>query len=170
MNMLIPLNAKTEAPSIFYNREDLGDAPALHRWRASWWRFADNGDCYGVCLTAYPVVRLTRCGAWISTDNDWDWDYSGEEPVAIWRPYWPPGSEGEKRNRRWVANDSDSAWAKPTRDAAIHSIAYRLYRWSQVLSRDARRVRGAEAALRRLAPRETPFCDMVGLVMDEMAR
>ena len=120
-----------------YPFDDLGDDQNLHRWRA-FWGFRDmRGEFSGIELRAYPVTRLTPTGAWIDTDN---YRTGGAWEADEWH------------KKRWVSNDGGQAWAKPTRDAAIHSIAVRLTRWTNNLAREIDRARSAANALEKLRP------------------
>jgi hypothetical protein len=127
-------------PSINWARlcDDLGDNPATHRWRAGWDKNWD-GVVIGIELRAYPVVKLTPQGAQI-------------DPEA-WREYKTSGTgwhlTGEKR---FVTNTGAQAWAKPTQEDALHSIAVRLERWARQVYRDTVKVRQAAAIVQALRP------------------
>lgn len=127
-----------------WNQEDLGDDPDHHRWRASWYDTWDHEHCggrkvVGILLAAYPVTRLTPCGAWIDK--------------ASWRENIPAGRQWKFTGQtRWVSDDGGAAFAKPTRDEALHSIAYRLMRWNQKTQRDVRRLRQAAIVCNALLP------------------
>ena len=125
-----------------YNQQDLDDAPELYRWRAQW--FTDDGIVTGIELAAHPVVSVTPHGAWIDQHayrqmqrDGLAWNLSGE--------------------KRWVSNDGGQAWAKPTQEAALHSIAVRLQRWAQNVYRDAKRVHSAARVLKTLRPDDEIF-------------
>lgn len=120
-----------------YSFEDLGDAPHLHRWRAFWGLGDFRDEVSGIELKAYRVTRLTPTGAWIDTDNF--------RTGGVWET-------DDWHKKRWVSNDGGQAWAKPTRDAAIHSIAVRLTRWTNNLAREIDRARSAADALEKLRP------------------
>jgi len=126
-----------------YGFEDLGDDPAAHRWRA-WWT-GDGIDPMGISLQPYPVIKLTPCGAWISRGS--------------WR-----SSDGQWQNidnlPRIVMNRSHQAWAKPTQEAALHSLAVRLCRWSSGVARDFSRAHDAAKALAILKPDLADFADV----------
>jgi len=120
-----------------YSFANLPEAPSLHRWRAYW-------SEYGIELRAYPVTRLTPCGAWINVDAYREY---GEWEFADWHTL------------RWVANDSNRAWAKPTREDAIKSLAVRLTRWSQKLVNESERILRAVNALRTIRPELATYAD-----------
>lgn len=125
-----------------YNMDDLGDAPDLHRWRAQW---SDSDDAVdGIQLVAYPVVSVTPKGAWIDQHA---WRERQRDGLA-WH------LSGEKR---WVSNDGAQAWAKPTQEQALVSIAVRLHRWSQKLYHETRRLRAAAEVLKVLRPQDQSF-------------
>lgn len=122
-----------------YSFANLPEAPSLHRWRAYW-------SEYGIELRAYPVTRLTPCGVWIDTDayrnrTDDGWEFDDWHTL------------------RWVANDSNRAWAKPTREDAIKSLAVRLTRWSQKLVNESERILRAVNALRTIRPELATYAD-----------
>lgn len=126
------------APTISqYLFEDLGDAPHLHRWRAFWGLGDFRGEVSGIELKAYRVLRLTPTGAWIDTDNF--------RTGRVWET-------DDWHRKRWVSNDGRQAWAKPTRDEAILSLAVRLTRWTDRLSGEVGRARSAAEALGKLRP------------------
>lgn len=56
-----------------YNHDDLGDDPANHRWRASWYgtygQYGGSDKVIGILLAAYPVLKVTACGAWIGKNS-----------------------------------------------------------------------------------------------------
>lgn len=119
---------------------ELGDDPATHRWRAQW-DTDYGGDVRGITLTAYPVIKLTPQGAWV-------------DHIA-WPEYNRDGLgwhlTGEKR---WVSNTGGMAWAKPTQDIALNSIAIRLHRWAQKLHHDNVKIRQAIKVLMILRPED----------------
>jgi hypothetical protein len=133
------------APKIYkgYNMDNLGDVPDLHRWRARWSNSGD-GVVTGIELVAHPVVSVTRCGAWVDP-NAW---CERQRDGLAWH------LSGEKR---WVSNDGGQAWAKPTQEAALYSIAVRLHRWSQKLYHETRRLREAAEVLKVLRPQDQSF-------------
>jgi hypothetical protein len=132
------------APKIYkgYNMEDLGDAPDLHRWRAQWSNSEESVD--GIQLVAYPVVSVTPKGAWIDTHAYRQMQRDG----LVWY------LSGFKR---WVSNDGAQAWAKPTQEQALVSIAVRLHRWSQRLYHETRRLRAAAEVLKVLRPQDQSY-------------
>lgn len=89
-----------------------GDDPSAHRWRAKWESSRLGGEIDHIVLLAYPVTRATPCGAWIDPHA---YRYQGA--------WCCPGKQ------RWVGNDSRSAFAKATREAALNSLRIRLKRW-----------------------------------------
>lgn len=147
---MIPFAEVSEVREIAqgYDVRDLGDDASAHRWRA-WWRqgYSDLG-VNGIVLHAYPVIRATPVGAWIDTD-------------AVREATKPPWEEGapalewtkaDWHRTRWVSNTSGAAWAKPTREAAIYSLAVRLDRWATNIAREARRAKQAADAMAELRP------------------
>lgn len=133
-----------------YNQTTLSDDPEKHRWRAHWEDTYDHGNeggyrVCGILLIAYPVLRKTPKGAWIDRSSlarmapggEVTWDFSGRT--------------------RWVSDDGAMAFAKPTREQALHSLAYRLMRWHQKSLRDLRRVHQAAAMCRDLLPQYAEF-------------
>ena len=130
----------------YYWHDDLGDAPDLHRWRASW---ENNGMGYPDCivLSAHPVVKLTPMGAWIAqhayreaTKQPWE----DGAPGYAWNTY---GTKG-----RFVLNGSGMSWAKLTQEEAIASIAYRMECWARRMVNDYRRVVAAVDTMERIRP------------------
>ena len=111
-----------------FGYEGLGDNADEHRWRA-WWE--QNG---GIRLCAYPVVRATPCGAWIDRHAYYhgQWVLSGD--------------------KKFVHNESGMAWAKPTQEDAIKSIAIRLCRWTARLNSEVDRAKNAAMALDKMRP------------------
>jgi len=133
------------APKIYkdFNQDDLGDAPDTHRWRA-WWSDADN--CVdGIRLVAYPVLSVTPKGAWIDPD--------------AWRERRTDGLgwNVSTLRKRWVSNDGGQAWAKPTQEDALISIAVRLHRWSQNLYHETQRLHAAAEVLKVLRPQDQSY-------------
>ena len=140
INIVNLFSGVESAPTISsFGYEDLGDNPTTHRWRAQW---ATGGD--GIWLVAYPVIKLTPCGAWIN-------EHSYREATKQWVPY----LEGMKK--RFIYNDSGQAWAKPTKEEALHSLAIRLCRWTNNIRREVDRARAAAETLRKLRPQEADF-------------
>ena len=138
------------APTISsFGYEDLGDDPTTHRWRAQW---ETNGE--GIWLVAYPVIKTTPCGAWI---NEHSYREATKQPWEEGAPdkQWVPYREGMKK--RFVHNNSGQAWAKPTKEEALHSLAIRLCRWTSNIRREVNRARAAAETLRKLRPQEADF-------------
>ena len=136
---------KTEAarlaPQIVYAyREFEGlDDPDRIRWRAAWHRDWNTGLPVGIEMTPYPVARKTRCGVWVdphacrqATRQPWEDGAPGIEWVLSDKNLW-----------KFVHDGSGSAWAKPTRAAALRSLGIRLCRWSAAVRRDVARVNAA---------------------------
>lgn len=143
------------ATRVGYGMADLGDNPDTHRWRA-WWATSYDNIVTGVELLAYPVTGLTPSGAWIDTiagrqasKQPWEEGAPGYE----WAFYAAP------RKDKWMANGSGSAWAKPTRDEAVRSLAVRLTRWTGHLARDVKRARQCAEALAKLRPDLPSYAD-----------
>jgi len=128
-------------PKITYGWEELSetDAPNEIRWRAVWHSDYGTGLPIGIVMECYPVVRKTSCGAWIdphayrqATKQPWEEGAPAYEWVV-----------SEPSLHRFVYDRSGSAWAKPTRAAALHSLGIRLARWSGKVRRDVARVNAA---------------------------
>lgn len=119
-----------------WGNEKLGDDPALHRWRATWDTGDLNEEVGGIWLRAYPVTRLTEAGAWIDPEAFLEGDHWNMSGFA----------------KRWISNAGASAWAKPTQEEAIRSLAVRLSRWAQKTSHDIARIRSAARGLETLRP------------------
>lgn len=139
-----------------YAMADLGDNPDTHRWRA-WWDTSHDGVAVGIELLAYPVVCLTPAGAWIDTiagrqASKQPWEEGA--PAYEWAFY-----GAGPRKAKWMANGSGSAWAKPTRDEAVRSLAVRLTRWTGHLARDVKRARQCAEALATLRPDLPAYAD-----------
>ena len=129
--------------------EDLEDDPDLHRWRA-WWVTDGNSFVSGIELRAYPVIKKNYASVWIdewasrqATKQPWEDGAPGMEWIAY---------EDKSMKKRLLHNDSRSAWAKPTQEEAIHSLAVRLTRWANHLARDVEKARSAANALEKLRP------------------
>lgn len=133
---------------VLHNRSpDLGDDPSSHRWRASWVTSWGDDIISGINLDAYPVLRLTPTGAWVdphayrqATKQPWEDGAPGLEWIT------------HRHSKRWVGNSSGSAWAKPTQEAAIRSIAIRLMRWAQKCANDHAKVMAAVETLQAIRP------------------
>ena len=139
-------------PSISsFGYDDLGDNPTTHRWRAQW---ATDGD--GIWLVAFPVIKLTPCGAWI---NEHSYREASKQPWEEGAPAmeWSPYLEGMKK--RFIHNNSGQGWAKPTKEEALHSLAIRLCRWTNNIRREVDRARAAAETLRKLRPQEADFAE-----------
>lgn len=145
MDYLFDFSEDFKEPKIVraYNHDDLGDDPASHRWRASWYDTYDSAygghKVIGILLSAYPVLKATPTGAWIGKNS-----YRERRGPEITWVY--------TEDRRWVSNNSGSAFAKCTQDEALHSIAYRLMRWHQKTIRDVKRLREAAFVCNALLP------------------
>lgn len=142
------------APSITqYGFDDLGDNPSAHRWRAQW-VFGYTGRCEGISLSAHPVLRATPCGVWINADGyrqatKQPWEEGA--PDKEWVPFQP------WMKKRFVMDGSGQAWAKPTREEALHSLAIRLTRWTANISSVAEKAGSAASVLRVLRPSDADF-------------
>lgn len=123
--------------------ENLGDDPALHRWRATWATGNLDGEIGGIWLRAYPVTRLTEAGAWIDPEAFREGDHWNMSGFA----------------KRWISNSGRSAWAKPTQEEAIRSLAVRLSRWAKKTSHDIARIRSAARGLETLRPDLARFAE-----------
>ena len=98
----------------------------------------------GIQLVAYPVVSVTPKGAWIDQH--------------AWRDRYRDGPGWHlSGHKRWVSNDGAQAWAKPTQEDALVSIAVRLHRWSQKLYHETRRLRAAAEVLKVLRPQDQSY-------------
>lgn len=91
--------------------------PETIRWRAGWSSDYSN-EVEGIELRAYPVIRRTPQGAWV-------------DPHAYHHGAWQLSG-----SKRWVSDTGGAAWAKPTKEDALFSIAYRFSRWSSRLHND----------------------------------
>ena len=128
--------------------EDLEDDPSKHRWRA-WW-VGGNGVVMGISLIAYPVIKETPCGVWISehsyrqaTKQPWE----EGAPAKEWVEFDPKCDK-----KRFINNGSGQAWAKPTQDKAVRSLAIRMSRWSNHLANEVDRLRSAADVMEKLRP------------------
>lgn len=140
-------------PSIIkWGFEDLGDDPAKHRWRA-WWAGGgawDDGEAHGIELRAYPVIKTNPFSVWINengcreaTKHPWE----DGAPAMEWVPFNPKWMK-----RRLCHNGALQAWAKPTQDEALRSLAIRLVRWTAAISREQQRAATAITVLEKLCP------------------
>ena len=118
---------------------DLGDNPADHRWRA-WWLYDNGRGPASIVLAAYPVVKNTPCGVRV---DEFAYREATRDGV-VWRL---SGSEG-----RLLLAGANAAWAKPTQEEAMHSLAIRLGRWAGHLSTQRDRMISAAEGLRLLRP------------------
>ena len=149
---LAGLTAEMEPAITKWSFEDMGDEPDKHRWRA-WWvteSLRSGPIVAGIELRAYPVIKTNPESVWIdewadrqATKQPWEDGAPGREWVAY---------EGKPVKKRLLHNGSGSAWAKPTQEEAIHSLAVRLTRWSSILAREVQKVRSAADALEKLRP------------------
>lgn len=146
---LYGLSVQMEPSITKWGFEDLGDEPELHRWRA-WWVTDSNSLVSGIELHAYPVIKTNPQSVWIdewadrqATKQPWEEGAPGNE----WDVY-----EGRSMKKRLLHNNSGSAWAKPTQEEAIRSLAIRLTRWANHLARDVEKARSAADALEKLRP------------------
>lgn len=133
-----PFPAAVKAEPKITIHDYLGDDPDSHRWRAYWQRDYD-GTITGIELVPYPVIKLTPQGAQI-------------DPRA-WRG-WPTAGRGWylTGDKRFVTNTGDQAWAKPTQERALHSVAVRLERWARQIRRNYAAVQQAAEVLSQLRP------------------
>lgn len=119
-----------------YGYEHFGDDPVSHRWRAWWSSGTDDWrDGLGIELRCYPVVKTTSAGAWIAN-----------------HAYWNGANWQNISAARLVMNGSGSAWAKPTQDAAVRSLAVRLSRWFEIQRTSVHRLKAAAITLQKLRP------------------
>lgn len=146
--------------------DQLGDYPEKHRWRAQWEDSFGDRRIAGIALTAHPVVRRTPCGAWIdpfaysqATHQPWEEGSPANEWVTT----------ADRRLWKWVSDDGGQAWAKPTREDAIRSIAIRLTRWATKLRNDNEKLTEAAAALRTLRPDLARFADQASTTIGDQS-
>lgn len=130
--------------------EDLNDSPKTHRWRASWASGGEGDMVNGIILTAYPVIKRTRCGVWINCNGS---RQATKQPWEEGAPAldWVPFNERWMK-KRFVNDGSGQAWAKPTQEEALRSLAIRLCRWAQNVHWNMRRVQAAADVLEKLRP------------------
>ena len=144
------LTVKMQPAITKWSFEDLGDEPDKHRWRA-WRALSDvNGITGGIELRAYPVIKVNPMSVWINADGYREatkqpWEDGA--PAMEWAPFDPAWMK-----KRLCHNGSGSAWAKPTQDEAIHSLAIRLCRWTNKLRNEIERAESAAKALEQLRP------------------
>lgn len=146
-DILTPFPVESEKPRLIIVGENLGDNPETHRWRA-WWERLWSGSTTGIRLSPYKVLKATSCGVWIDpfsygkqTPNGWEWQDFGHG------------------NRRWVSNDGGQAWAKPTQQEALHSLAIRLCRWGLRLRQDVDRMTASAHALAVIMPERKAYAE-----------
>jgi len=126
-------------PVITQSPADLPDDPRSHYWRAEW-------DCDGVILSAMPVVKKTLAGVWVALyAQRRGWDGSWDIPDEI--------------DRRWVATNGNRSYAKPTRKAAIFSLAIRLEKRAQYVANTRRQVMEHAEWLKKLYPEHARYAD-----------
>lgn len=140
---------KKEPQICKWGYEDLGDDPDKHRWRASWDTGYDH-IAIGIFLSAHPVIKRTRCGAWINANGYREatkqpWEEGA--PATEWAPF-----DERWMKRKFVHDGSGSAWAKLTQEEAIKSLAVRLSRWANHIARDVEKARSAARVLQQLRP------------------
>lgn len=131
-----------DPPRIFHEYSELSDVrdPDALRWRAFWSPGLD-GLPHSIRLVCYPVVKRTRCGAWIDpfayrkmkrwTGDEAEYEWSG------WTPDRPTDT------LKFVYDDASAAWAKETPERALKSLGVRLTRWSRHLERAVNRMNAA---------------------------
>lgn len=71
---------------------------------------------------------------------------------------WVPFDETWMK-KRLLYNATGAAWAKPTQEEAIRSLAIRLCRWTARLHHDMKRAESAITALEKLRPDLPAFTD-----------
>ena len=131
-----------------FGYEDLGDNPETHRWRA-WWALSDiDSQTGGIELRAYPVIKVNPASVWI---DEWASRQASKQPWEDGAPAMEWVSCGHVK-RRLLHNDAGAAWAKPTQDEAIRSLAIRLCRWTGHLARELERAESAIKAMEALRP------------------
>jgi hypothetical protein len=141
------MSMKMEPAITKWGFEDLQDDPENHRWRA-WWALSDDyGITGGIELRAYPVIKVNPMSVWIDEWACRDWQYGEGDPFKDW-----VSCKSYMVKKRLCHNGSGSAWAKPTQDEAIRSLAIRLCRWTSHIANDIRRAKSAIDALQELRP------------------
>ncbi len=129
------------APAITkHGYADLEDDPTNHRWRA-WWSGTIDGRVTGIELRAYPVIKTNPQSVWISED--------AQRCAGVWENHDP-----NWMRKRLCHDGASAAWAKPTQEEAIHSLAVRLTRWSNRLRSDVQKAVSAAETLKLLKPNE----------------
>lgn len=146
------LTLESEPAISKWGYEDLGDEPDQHRWRA-WWASGYDDTLYGIHgieLRAYPVISKTLCGVWI---NENGYREATKQPWEEGAPAKEWGSFNQTwMKKRFVHDNSNQAWAKPTQEEAIKSLAVRLCRWAGHVARDTEKVRTAAEVIGKLRP------------------
>jgi hypothetical protein len=129
---------------------DIPEDPDSIRWRA-WW--SDKvcfpaGCAAGIELACYPVIRKTKCGAWI---DPYAYRQATKQPWEDGAPAmeWAPHIEGALR---WVSDNSGQSWAKPTREEAVRSLAIRLSRHARNVQNSRDKIARRAAVLENLRP------------------
>jgi hypothetical protein len=141
--LLSGLDAQMEPSITKWGFEDLDDAPSMHRWRAFWEKGA------GISLTPYPVVKVTPCGVKIDTMAFRKRGADGKYWRLSDNPYF----------HRMLMEKSGQAWAKPTQEEAIKSLAIRLTRWTSRLVGDFERASERAEFLAKLRPDLATYAD-----------
>jgi len=147
--------------------EDLEDDPTQHRWRASWVRSDYDSKVTGISLTAHPVLKETPCGVWIheygfrqATKQPWE----EGAPAMEWVPFYE-----KLMKKRFVHNGSGSAWAKPTQEEAIRSLAIRLSRWSNHVASNVEKLWSAANVMEALRPEYPSYVQHARANMNSVA-
>lgn len=140
------MTAQMEPAITKWGYKDLEDDPASHRWRAHWVTesLREGLTVTGIMLEAYPVIKTNRSSVWINEDaqrcgGSWE----------VFDPTW--------MKKRLLHNGSGSAWAKPTQEEALFSLAVRLTRWANHLARDVQKAKSAADVLEKLRPGLSTF-------------
>jgi hypothetical protein len=146
-NLLTQVLAQTKKTPVLnyadYDYEALGDDDTKHLWRAHWRRGYGDQTLSGILLSAYPVVKHTEHTALICQDAYYMRGYGGGTTGWEIKPWM-------KTKRVYIG--SNQSWAKQTRKEAIDSLAIRLTRWANNVSRDVRKVVEAAEILAELSP------------------
>lgn len=144
-----------DSPRIFHEYSELSDVrdPDALRWRAFWSPGMD-GLPHSIRLVCYPVVKRTRCGAWIDpfayrkmkrwTEDGAEYEWLG------WTQDMPTCT------LKFVYDDASAAWAKETPERALRSLGVRLTRWSRHLERAVNRMNAACDVASALLTAENP--------------
>lgn len=153
------LTVQMEPAITKWSFEDLGDEPDKHRWRA-WWVTDGKGVVTGIELRAYPIIKTNPESVWINADSC----RQGPLGDRRWEPFDPHWMK-----KRLLHNGSGSAWAKPTQEEAIHSLAVRLTRWANHVARDVQKARSAADVLEKLRPNHEWAADDARARLDNKA-